>query len=201
MKSFLWTLIFTIIIQTGTAQLKYGITGGLNMSSGILPELDLNTDINAILNGDDVIVGQPQLADFVALYKVGVFLRLDSRIVSLKFGVNYDKTNIKKEVDASVFTVNTLNIDLTYLDFDFIASLNLLRKFYISAGYVPAILIQQEGSLNVKDFDQRLLIGFGFKIFNGATLDLNAIIGLNEIIEGSYIHNLMIPVTLSIPLN
>ncbi len=201
MKSFLWTLIFTIIIQTGTAQLKYGITGGLNMSSGILPELDLNTDINAILNGDDVIVGQPQLADFVALYKVGVFVRLDSRIVSLKFGVNYDKTNIKKEVDASVFTVNTLNIDLTYLDFDFITSLNLLRKFYISAGYVPAILIQQEGSLNVKDFDQRLLIGFGFKIFNGATLDLNAIIGLNEIIEGSYIHNLMIPVTLSIPLN
>jgi hypothetical protein len=55
--------------------------------------------------------------------------------------------------------------------------------------------------LNVKEFDPRILTGFGFKFANGASIDFDAILGLQEIIEGSYIRNLMIPVTFTIPLN
>ncbi len=201
MKRFLLLIVLTCGLQFLSAQISYGITGGLNIATGILPDLKLNTNINSILNGNEVVAGQPQLADFVMLYKAGIFMRLDKRIVSLKFGVNYDKTNIKKEVDASIFRVNVLNIDLSYLDFDFTANLNLTQHFYISAGYVPSLLLHHEGNLNIQNFDQRLLAGFGFKFDNGASLDFDTLVGLSEVIKNSYIHNIMIPVTLSIPLN
>ena len=196
-------IIFIYSIQTGYSQVKfrYGITAGLNVSTAILPELKLNTNLNSILNGDGVIQGKPELADYVALYKAGVFARLDAGIFSLKFNVNYDKTNIHKEVDAGIFSAEALNINLSYLDLDITANINLFKHFYFSAGYIPSFLLEHHGNLNINDFDQRLLTGFGFKFGNGTTLDFDAVIGLSEIIDGSYIHNVMIPVTLSIPLN
>ncbi len=204
MKQKLFYLIIGLIISQTTysqSHLRYGITGGLNMSTAILPDLTLNTDINSILHGDDVVAGTPQLADFVNLYKAGIFLRMDGRVLSGKFSVIYDKTRIYKKVDAGIFRVNALNIDLSYLDFDFTLNINLLKNFYISAGYMPAYLLKHEGNLNINDLDQRLLAGLGFRFANGMTLDFNAIIGLTEVIDDSYIHNLIIPITLSIPLN
>jgi len=124
---FLWT------VQTSYSQIKfrYGITAGLNVSTGILPELRLNTNINSILNGDRVIQGNPELADYVALYKAGVFAKLDGGVFTIKLGVNYDKTNIYKEVDAAIFSVEALNINLSYLDIDMTVHLNLFKHFYI----------------------------------------------------------------------
>jgi hypothetical protein len=97
--------------------------------------------------------------------------------------------------------VDALNINLSYLDFDMTANLNLTKHFYISAGYVPSFLIKHQGNLNINDFDQRFLTGFGFRFGNGTTLDFDAVVGLSEVIDGSYIHNVMIPITLSVPLN
>jgi len=82
-----------------------------------------------------------------------------------------------------------------------VLNLNIFKHFYLSAGYIPALLIEHQGNLDINELDQRVLSGFGFKFDNGITLDLNAIVGLSEVIDGSYIHNVMIPVTLSIPLN
>ncbi len=204
MKRLLLTIFIVFIFsQNGLGQnkLTYGITGGLNLSTAILPDLTLNTNINSILQGDAVAEGTPQLADFVSLYKAGVFLRLEGRILTGKLGLIYDKTRIYKTVDAGVFRVNALDIDLSYLDLDISMNLNLLKNFYISLGYVPAYLLKHEGNLNVNDLDQRILTGIGFKFNNGMTLDFNAIIGLTEVIDGSYIHNVNIPITLSIPFN
>lgn len=203
MKRFLILIVFFSLSYHSFSQFKfkYGITAGLNVSSAIIPELDINTDINAILHGDDVIRGNPNVADFVTLYKGGLFFKLEAPIVSARLNVVYDKTQIHKSVDASVFSVDALNVNLSYIDFDMIFNVNLSKHFYISAGYVPAILINHEGNLNINDFDQRLLTGIGFKFANGMMFDLNAIAGISEVIDGSYIHNLMIPITLSIPLN
>ena len=198
-------LIFMISLHTfsGFSQLdiRYGVTAGLNISTAILPDLTLNTNINSILKGNAVAEGTPQLADFINQYKLGGFIRFDGKVGSAKINMNYTKTNIHKEVDASFYSVTALNIDLSYLDFDLTYNLNLFKHFYISAGYVPSFLIKHEGNLNINSFDQRILTGIGFRFNNGATLDLNAVIGLSEVIDGSYIHNVMIPVTLNFPLN
>ena len=196
---------FIVIVQLNSysqIKLRYGVTAGLNISTAILPDLQLNTNINSILRGDDdLIQGTPQLADFVTMYKAGIFFRVDGGILSAKLNLNYDKTKIHKEIDATIFTANALNIDLSYLDLDMTLDLNLFKHFYISAGYVPAFLLQHQGNLNVNTFDQRFLTGIGFRFNNGTTLDFDAVIGLSEVIDGSYIHNVMIPITLNIPLN
>jgi len=203
LKKYLIIILSILIFQNirGQIKFKYGITGGLNVSTAILPDLKLNTSMNSILQGDDVVQGTPQLADYVALYKAGIFVRLDSKIINLRFDVVYDKTNILKKVDAIIFNVDALNINLAYLDFGMVLNLNIFKHFYLSAGYIPALLIEHQGNLDINELDQRVLSGFGFKFDNGITLDLNAIVGLSEVIDGSYIHNVMIPVTLSIPLN
>jgi hypothetical protein len=200
-RSLLLLLILFSLELSAQSKFKYGLVGGMNLCTGVLPDLLINTDINSILEGDAVVEGTPQLADFVSLYKVGVFFKLDYKVISPKINITYTKTNIHKDVDASIFTINALDIDLSYLDIDLTMNINLLKHFYISAGYIPSILLDHEGNLNVKEFDPRILTGFGFKFANGASIDFDAVLGLQEIIEGSYIRNLMIPITFTIPLN
>ena len=199
----LYFIIFIWSVQVGHSQIKfrYGVTAGLNVSTGILPELRLNTNINSILQGDDVIQGNPELADYVALYKAGVFIKLEGGGASLKFNVNYDKTKIHKDIDVTIFSIDAIDINLSYIDFDMTANLNIFKHFYISMGYIPALLLEHQGNLNINDFEQRLLAGFGIRFRNGMTFDLDAVASIPELINGSYIHNVMIPITLSIPFN
>ena len=203
MRKLIVFILYIGLLQNAQAQIKfrYGLTAGLNLSSAILPDLKVNTNINSILQGEDVVKGAPQLADFVALYKAGIFFRLDGGIGSLKLNVNYTRTNIHEDINTDIFNIKALDIDLNYLDFDITYNLNLFKHFYISAGYVPSLLLDHEGNLNINDFDQRLLAGIGFRFANGATIDFNAVAGIVEIIDGSYIHNIMIPITINIPLN
>ncbi len=194
-------LIFVSLNSFSQIRLRYGLTAGLNVSTALLPELKLNTDINSILKGENVVEGDNQLADYIALYKGGVFVRLDAIIGSLKLNINYDKTNIHHNLDPDVYSVNELNIFLSYLNFEITGNINLSKHFFISVGYVPSLLLDQNGDLNINKFDPKILSGFGIRISDSVTIDLNALYGLEEIIDGSYIHNLIIPVTINIPLN
>ncbi len=198
-RSLILLFIFINLNVFSQIRIRYGATVGLNISTAILPELKLNTDIHSLLQGDDVVQGDPQLADYIAMYKGGLFVRLDGRVGSIKFNINYDKTNIYKNLDTNFFSINVLNIDLSYLDFEMTGSLNLTKNIYISTGYVPALLLKHEGNLDINNFDSRLLTGIGIRFGGGVTIDIDAIVGLTEIIDGSYIHNLIIPVTLNIP--
>ncbi len=200
-RIFIIAFIFISLTVFSQVRLRYGLTAGVNVSTAILPELKLNTDVNSILKGDNVVQGNPQLADYIAMYKGGFFVRLDGGIGSIKFNINYDRTNIYKSLDAGIFTINALDIDLSYLNFELTGNLNIFKHFYISAGYVPSILLNHHGNLNINPYDPKLLTGFGIRINDNVTIDLNALFGINEIIDGSYIHNLIIPVTLNIPLN
>ena len=199
----LYIILLAISIPLGlNAQLKfrYGLTAGLNLSTAVLPDLKINTNLNSILRGENVVQGEPQLADMVSLYKGGVYFTLGGKIGNLKLSTTYTRTNIYKKIDVSIFSVEALNILLDYLDVEICYNLNLSKHFYISAGYIPSFLLHHKGNLNVNDFDQRLLSGFGFRFSNGIALNFDAILGINEVIDGSYIHNLMIPITLNIPL-
>ena len=192
-------LLFVHFSIFSQVRIRYGLTAGLNISTAILPELKIN-DINSILKGEDVVQGQPQLADYIAMYKGGIFVRLDGGVGSIKLNVNYDKTNIHRSLDLTLFNIEALDIVLSYIDVEMTANLNIFKHFYISAGYIPAYLIEHKGNLNINEFDPRLLSGFGLRIGDGVTVDFNAIIGISEVIDGSYIHNVIFPVTLNIPL-
>ena len=201
MKKYLIILISLLFAQNSVAQIKshYGITGGLNVSTGILPELKINS-LSNIIHGDDVVQGDPQLADFVNLYKVGLFYRLDGGIGSAKLTLSYTSTNIHKDIETLLGDINALDINLSYLDLGFSYNLNIFHHFYFSAGYVPSILINHDGNLDINLFDQRVSGGFGYRFSNGMSIDLDTLVGIEEIIDGSYIHNVMIPITVSIPL-
>jgi len=203
MKRLYIILLIGLFIIPSQAQVKfrYGLTAGLNLSSAVLPDLKLNTNINSILQGEDVVKGEAQLADFVSLYKAGMFFKLDGKIGSAKLNITYTKTEVHKELNTGIFNVEALDILLDYLDFEMSYNLNLSKHFYFSLGYVPSLLLDHEGNLDINGLDQRLLTGFGFRFANGASIDLNAIAGITEIIDGSYIHNIMIPITINIPLN
>ncbi len=197
-------LIFSIFIlsQTLHAQFRYGVTGGLNISGGILPDLSLNRDINSLLNGEDVVQGTPQLADFKLLYKAGVFVRYDGKIGNAKIAVNYTATDIKKDLDLNAFNASILELKMNYIDIDLSYNLNVFPYVYWTFGYSPSFLISDDDTkANIATFDSRIFTGFGIKIGNGTSIDVNVVVGLNEVIEGSYIHQLMVPVTVSIPLN
>jgi len=202
MKRLYIILLIGIISLPVNAQLKfrYGLTAGLNLSTAVLPDLKINTNINSILHGEDVIKGEPQLADVVSLYKGGVYFSLGGKIGNLKLSTTYTRTNIYKKIDMYIFSVEALDILLDYIDVEITYNLNLFKHFYISAGYIPSFLLQHEGNLDINDFDPRILTGFGFKFTNGIALNFDAVFGINEIIDGSYIHNLMIPITINIPL-
>ncbi len=201
MKKLFLILVFSVTF-TSFSQLRYGVSGGVNISGGILPDLSVNNDINSILTGEDVVKGTPQLADFTLMYKAGVFVRLDGKIGSAKIGANYTATNIKKELDLSLFSTNVLDLKMSYLDLDFSYALKLFPSVYWNLGYTPSFLISNPDNYSqLKDFDSRIFTGFGLKIGNGATIDANVVVSMDEIISGSYIHHLMIPITVSIPLN
>ncbi len=203
MKKLIFFSFFLIILDVHAQKsFRYGITAGLNISSAILPDLAINTNINSILEGNKVVKGTPQLADLVALYKAGIFLRYDGKIGTAKFNINYTNTEIKKKLNLNIFSVKALDLQLKYLDFDLTYNLNLFKNFYFSLGYIPSLLISHDKNLSkINTFDSRILSGFGLRMNNGTTLDFNAVLGIKEIIEGSYIHHLMIPITLNIPLN
>ncbi len=201
MKKYILILISILFMQNSVAQIKshYGITAGLNVSTGILPELKINS-LNNIIHGEDVVQGNPQLADFVNLYKAGLFYRLDGGIGSAKLTLSYTSTNIHKDIKTLLGDINALNINLSYLDLDLSYNLNIFHHFYFSAGYVPSLLINHDGNLDVNLFDQRVSGGFGYRFSNGMSIDIDTLIGIGEVINGSYIHNVMIPFTVSIPL-
>ncbi len=202
MKKFILTFVLFLISYTSFSQLRYGVSAGLNISGGILPDLSINKDVNAILNGEDVVQGTPQLADFTVQYKAGFFVRLDHKIGSAKIYLNYTSTNIKKDLDLNVYSVDALNLEMNYIDLDLIYSLNFFPFVHWNLGYSPSFLISDsENNPNINDFDSRILTGFGVKLAKGTTIDLNIVVGINEVIDGSYIHHLMIPLTVSIPLN
>ena len=203
----LFLLLFIALLTYSTTysqhvKVRYGITAGLNLSTGLLPEMEKGDDIDSMLAGRVKEQGKPQLADFVNLYKGGVFIKVESDLGSAKFNINYTKTKIHQDLKHLELNTESLEILLDYIDFDFTYNVNLFENFYLSAGYIPSLLLNNNHEdLSINDFDQRLLGGIGFEIFNGTTIDFDAIVGLNEIINGSFIKNIMIPITVNIPLN
>ncbi len=206
-KIYLFTIlllsVFTVNAQRGSG-LAYGIQGGLQFNSAILPDIKINNSINSVLAGDDVVKGTPQWADLTFNYKAGGFVKYDHGFGFALFEVNYTTATIKKDINFTTndfwgnaeVTLATLEEEYAYLDFTLSYNVYLSDKTFFSIGASPALLLSNTGEQDPNKSDFRVLSGLGYNLNDKMALSIRAELGLSEVYEGSYIHHLMIPATL-----
>ncbi len=205
-KIYLFTIlflsVFTVTAQRGSG-LGYGIQGGLQFNSAILPDIAINNDINSVLAGDDVAKGTPQWADLTTNYKLGGFAKYDHGFGFGLVEVSYTTATIKKDINFTTsdfwgnidVTLATLKEKYAYLDFSLSYNVYLSDKIYFGLGASPALLLSNSGDQDPNKTDFRVLSGLGYNLNDKMALSIRAELGLSEVYEGSYIHHLMIPVT------
>ena len=206
-KIYLFTILFLSVFAANAQRgsgLAYGVQGGLQFNSAILPDIKLNNSINSVLAGDDVVKGTPQWADLTFNYKLGGFAKYDHGFGFGLFEVNYTTTTIKKDINFTTSdfwgnidtTLATLEEEYAYLDFTLSYNVYLSDTVYFSLGASPALLLSSTGAQEPNKSDFRVLSGFGYNLNDNMALSVRAELGLSEVYEGSYIHHLMIPVVL-----
>ncbi len=205
-------IIFSLLIFSGlfaTAQrgsgFGYGIQGSLLLNSATLPDIELNTNINSILTGDNLVKGKANYADLTFNYRFGGFVEYDHGFGFGLLEVNYTTAKINKNINVSAsgfwgsseIDLYTLERTLTYLDIALSYNIYLSNNLFLTLGITPGLLLSYTGNQKPNDFDFRVLMGFGYKIGDKISISTRAEFGITEVYKDSYIHHIMIPVTLS----
>ena len=183
---------------------SYGIDGSLLLNSATLPEIELNTDIANIIDGGNIVKGKANYADLTFNYRFGGFVKYDH---GFGFGIvelNYTTTKIRKEVElnsnqffgSDSFILTTLEREFSYLDIALSYNIYLSNKLFFSLGITPALLLSNSGSQKPNNFDIRATTGLGFYLTDKISLSTMVELGILEVYSGTYIHNIMLPVTL-----
>jgi hypothetical protein len=202
------SILFSILTYAQNEKgIVYGISGGLQYNSAILPDVELNESIESVLAGDDVIKGTPQLADFKLNFKIGGFAKYEDGFGFTKLEVNYTPTNIYKEFKINTgtelfpdITYSKIDENYSYLDIALSYNVYLYKKVFFSLGASPSFLLSNTGSINPQKFDFRIFTGFGVKLDDKISVNMHAEVGINEVYKDSYIHHIMIPVGIAITL-
>ncbi len=210
MKHIVLLLLVFVTTQTALAQdkgISYGITGGVQLNSAILPELELNDNVNAILSGDDVVKGKPQLADFKLNFKLGGFVKYEDGFGFTLFETNYTPTKIYKEFKINTgtpyipnFTYMKIDEQYSYLDISLSYNVYLYKGLYFGVGATPSFLLNYSGDVAPQKSDLRAFAGLGIKVNEKVALSLRGELGINEVYKDSYIHHIMIPLSISLSL-
>ena len=205
-------IIFSLLIFSGffaTAQrgsgFGYGIQGSLLLNSATLPDIELNTNINSILTGDNLVKGKANYADLTYNYRLGGFAKYDHGFGFGLLEVNYTTTKINKVVKTSTsgfwgsseIDLFTLERTFAYLDIALSYNIYLSNNLFFSLGITPGLLLSYTGNQEPNDFDFRALAGFGYKIGDKISISTKGEFGITEVYKDSYIHHIMIPITLS----
>ncbi len=203
--SFLFLFEMLVFAQEG---ISYGVKIGFQINSTILPDLELNQSLTPItlLEGDHVVKGTPQLADFKINYKLGGFLKYDDGFGFAMLEANYTPTKIYKEFQVNtgtelfpVFTIMTLDESYSYLDIALSYNVFLYKDFFFSLGGSPSFLLSNTGSINPEKMDIRVFSGFGYKLKNNMSITARVELGVSEVYKNTYIHHVMIPISITIP--
>jgi hypothetical protein len=207
------TILLSVLLLLGVVTfaqdgISYGGNVGFQINSAILPDLELNRNLTltSLLNGDDVVKGTPQLADFKLNYKLGGFLKYDDGFGFTMLEANYTPTKIYKEFKLNtgtdlfpVFTLTKLDIKYAYLDIALSYNIYLYKDLFFSLGGSPSFLLSNSGSVDPEKMDIRIFSGFGYKLKNNMSISARVELGTSEVYKDSYFHHIMIPVSVSIP--
>ena len=203
---FLGLLLFAGFYSTAQrgSGFAYGIQGSLLLNSATLPDVELNTNINDILSGENLVKGKANYADLTFNYRFGGFAKYDHGFGFGLLELNYTSAKIKKDIKVNTLNywgnyeidLYTLERTLTYLDISLSYNIYLSKNLFLSLGITPGLLIYYTRSQIPNSFDFRVLAGFGYKIGDKISISTRAEFGLTEVYNDSYIHHIMIPVTL-----
>lgn len=207
-KNILSTIVLLLALQTfAQKNLYYGVNGAIQINTAILPDLSINSNMIKLLNGDDLVKGEPQLADFTFNYKIGVFAKYEDGFGFTNLELNYTTTQIKKAIKINSggilnpITFYTLDRNYAYFDASLSYNIYLYKGLYFGLGATTSSLLSHTGSPNPEKNDFRAFTGLGVKLGNNITIDVKGVLGINEVYNDSYIHHIMIPITVSIPIN
>lgn len=204
-------ILFSLLILSGfysTAQrgsgFSYGMNIGLLLNSATLPEIELNTDINSILTGENIVKGKANYADLTYNFRIGGFAKYDHRFGFGMAELNYSTSKIQKDIElnSSKFlgsdniNLTTMEREFSYIDIALSYNIYLSKKIFFSLGIIPAFLLTNSGSEKPNNFDVRTLAGFGFFLADKISISARGEFGITEVYKDSYIHHIMIPVTL-----
>ena len=206
-----WIIIFGMLLLTSFSSYAqrgsgfgYGIEGSALFNSATLPDIKVNTSVNDILDGKELIKGKANYSDLTFNYRFGGFIKHDHGFGFALVEVNYSTTKIFKEIELPInnpfkkgnINLATLERDFSYLDVAVSYNIYLSDKLFFGVGITPAFLLSNTGKQTPNKMDWRALAGFGYKITDNFSLSTRLELGLAEVYADSYIHHIMIPITL-----
>ncbi len=205
---FLVLLLFAGFYSTAQrgSGFSYGIGGGILFNSATLPDVKINTDINDILSGENLVKGKANYADLTFNYRFGGFVKYDHGFGFILTEINYSTSKIKKDIELNTsrlwgdnnVNITTLERSFSYLDIAVSYNIYLSNKIFFTLGITPAFLLSNTGKQQPNNFDLRALTGLGFILTDKISLSTRAEFGLMEVYNDSYIHHIVIPVTIQI---
>jgi len=202
--SYLLLIGFNTMAQEG---ISYGVKAGVLFNSAILPDIAINTNISSVLNGDEVVKGVPQYADLTMNYQLGGFAKYEDGFGFSMLETNYTTTRIHDEFTfrTGIFEeVGLTTLDRKFAYLDIAVSYNLYlsaeKNSYFTLGGGPSFLVSNTGNEHPSKTDIRAFLGLGFKISESVFIATKAELGIAEVYKDSYIHHIIIPVSIGINL-
>jgi len=205
-KSFLFSLFFTqSIVFFAQSDVKFGISGGFQINSAILPDVELNGNPVDIYNGDDVAKGVPQYADITWNYRLGVFTKYEDGFGFTLLNLDYTTAHIFKEYKYETglfgnYTTTAIDRKYSYADvgFSYNAYLTKNKTAYLGIGGGPGFIISYTGNQEPTPVNWNANVNFGVAINENVSIQTKLQLGVSEVYKDSYIHHIMIPVTLQL---
>lgn len=195
-------LLFPFISK---AQTSFGITGGFQLNSAILPNLETNQSLSSILNGDQVVKGVPQYANIKTGFKVGVIGKYEDGFGFTQFEATYLKTHIYKEFKLysgffGNYTITALDKKYTYSDVGLSYNVYFSENkiFFMGLGGSSSFLMEYEGNEEPEKVLWNAFINIGANINKHISISTRAHLSINEVYKDSYIHHLMLPINVMV---
>ena len=180
-----------------------GIEGSALFNSATLPDLKVNTNVSDILEGKELVKGKVNYSDLTLNFRFGGFAKYDHGFGFALAELNLTSAKIKKDINTSILDylgnynndLFTLERTLTYLDVSLSYNIYLSDNLFFGLGITPGLLIYYTKAQVPNRFDFRVFAGFGYKISDDISISTRAEFGITEAYKNSYIHHIMIPVT------
>lgn len=185
--------------------LRFGIQGGIQMNSAILPDIELNESIDDVLDGNEVVKGVPQYAQVTLNYRAGGFVQYEDAIGFSLLDVAYSTAHIYKEVtfDGGIlgdYNVTALDRKYTYLDTHLSYNLYLSKNHtaFVGLGGGPSFLLHYTKNNEPEAVNWNAFLNLGVALSDNISILTKLQLGVNEVYKDSYVHHIMVPVVVRV---
>lgn len=181
--------------------LRFGIQGGIQMNSAILPNIELNESVDDVLDGNEVVKGVPQYAQVTINYRIGGFAHFEDGIGFTQLDMDYATAHIFKELtmDAGFlgdYTVTALDRKYSYLDTQLSYNIYLSEHHtaFVGLGGGPSFLLSYSNNNEPEPINWNAFLNLGVALNEHISLQTKLQLGINEVYKDSYVHHLMVPI-------